>query len=133
MAFLECADPVRYNTLWSNLKNNSLTGAYNHPRTLTDSFNLLRNYRPPVTHTIPRDGSVNQRGTNVQFTQVKCTDQQHEAIAGTDVNTRADVTCYYCQRPGNIRLFYSNGENIKTLQVTLNQSEVLIPRQLGTT
>ena len=31
-----------------------------------------------------------------------------------------------CQRPGNIRLFCPNGENIQTFQVTLNQSEVLI-------
>ena len=28
MAFLECADPSRYNTSLSSLRNNSLTGAY---------------------------------------------------------------------------------------------------------
>ena len=30
MAFLECANPVRYNTLWYSLIQNSLTSAYNY-------------------------------------------------------------------------------------------------------
>ena len=32
-----------------------------------------------------------------------------------------------CQLPGQIRLFFPNGENIKIVQVHLNHSEVLIP------
>ena len=117
MDFLECDEPERYNTLWSSLRNNPLNGADHYPKTLTDSFNLLSHYRPPVNHTTPRGRGGNQRGTHLQFNQVKFTDQQREAIAGTDGNTRADVTCYNCQRPGHICLFCPNGENIQTFQV----------------
>ena len=84
MAFLECADPVRYKTLWYSLLNNSLTSAYHYPKTLTYSFNLLNNYRPPVTHTIPQDGGGKQIVINIQFIQIKVTDQKCEAISGTD-------------------------------------------------
>ena len=113
--------------MWSSLRNNSLTGADHYPKILTDSFNLLSHYRPPVTHTIPWDGGGNQQGKNVQLTQVKDTDKQNEAIEGTDGKTRADITCYNFQRPGHIHLFCPNGANIQTSQGTLNQSEVLIP------
>ena len=51
---------------------------------MTDSFNLLSNYRPPVTHTISQDVGGKQLGTDVQFNQVRGTGQQREAIAGTD-------------------------------------------------
>ena len=77
-------------------------------------------------NTIPRYGGGNQWGTNVQFTQVKVPNQQREAISGTDGNTRADITCYNCQRSRHIRLFCPYGTNIQKNQVTLNQSEVLI-------
>ena len=127
MDFLECDDPARYKTLWYSLRNNYLTGTYHYPNTLNNSLNLLIHYRTPVTHTIPCDGGGNQRGTNVQFTQVKGTDQQREAISRTDRNTRGDVTCYNCQCPGDIHLFLPNGANIQTFQFSLNQSEVLIP------
>ena len=126
MAFLECTVPARYNTLWSILRNNSLTGKNHYPRTLTDLFNLLSHYRPLVMYTIPRDGGVNKWGKNVQFIQVKGNYQHREAIVGTEWNTRSDVTRYNFQRPGHIRLFCPNGANIQTFQVTLNHSDVLI-------
>ena len=120
MAFLECADLVRYKTLCYSIRNNSLTGEYHYPKTLADSFSLLIHYRPPVTHTIPQDGGGNKVGRNVHFTQVKFTDQQREAISGTYINTRSNVTCYDFQLPVHINLFCPNGANIKTFQVTLN-------------
>ena len=55
MNLLGCADPGIYKTVWSILRKNHLTTAENFPNTLTDSSNLLVHYRPPVTHTIPRD------------------------------------------------------------------------------
>ena len=82
---------------------------------------------PSVTHTTPQDGGKNQRGTNVQFTQVKGTNQQNEEIAGIDINTKDDVTCYNYQQPWHICLFCPNEENIQTFQVILIQPEVLIP------
>ena len=57
----------------------------------------------------------------------KSTEQQREEIAGTEINTRSDVTCYNCQRPGHIHLLCPNGENIQKFQVTLNKQEVLFP------
>ena len=104
-----------------------LTGVDHDPKTITDSFNLLSHCMPPVKHTIPQNGGGKQRGTNVQSTQVKGTDQQHEAIGGTDGNTRDDVTCYRCQRHIHVRLFCPNRANIQSFQVSLNQSELLIP------
>ena len=74
MSFLESADPERCNTLWSSLRKNSLTSADHYPKALTDSFNLLSHYRPLVKNTIPLYVGGNQRGKNVQFTQVKGTD-----------------------------------------------------------
>ena len=122
MAFLECSDPARYNTLLSSLRNNPLTGAYHYQKTLTYSLNLPNHYRPPVEHTTPQYGGGNQQCTNVQFNQVKGTGQQCEAIACTYRNTRSDVTCYNFQRPGHICLFCPNGANIQAFQVTLYQS-----------
>ena len=52
--FLECNDPGRYKTLWYSLRENYLTGIYNYPKILTESFNLPSHYRPPVTHTNTR-------------------------------------------------------------------------------
>ena len=112
--------------MWSSIRNNYLAGSYHYPNTLNDSVNLLSHYRPPVTHTIPRDGGGNQRGKNVQFTKVKGTDQQREEISVTDGNTRAGVICYNCQHCVYICLFCPNGDNIQTFQITLNQLEVLI-------
>ena len=94
MAFVELSDSGRYKTLWYSLSNNPLTIIDNYPYTLSDSFKILIHYRPPGTHTIPRDGGGRKRVTNLQFTQVKGTAQQREAIAVTDCNTRANVTCY---------------------------------------
>ena len=71
-------------------------------------------------------GRVSQRDTNVQFTQVKVTYQQHEEIAFTYGNNRAYVTYYTYQRHGNTSLFYPNRANIQQFQVTLNQTEVFI-------
>ena len=45
MAFIECADPVRYKTLLSILRNNSFTGEDHYPKTLTDSF-ISYTYHP---------------------------------------------------------------------------------------
>ena len=56
MSFLESADPERCNTLWSSLRKKSVTGAGHYPIILTDSFNFLSHYRPPVTRTTPQDG-----------------------------------------------------------------------------
>ena len=92
MSFLECDDPVRYKTLWYSLREKSLTGADYYPKTLTGSSNTLVHYRPPVTHTIPRDGGGKQQGEILHFTQVKGNDQQCDVIEGTGGNTRADVT-----------------------------------------
>ena len=99
MTFLECADNVRYKKLWFIIRNNCLTGTYHCLKKLTDSFKLPSHYMPSVTHTTPQDGGKNQRGTNVQFTQVKGTNQQNEEIAGIDINTKDDVTCYNYQQP----------------------------------
>ena len=67
MAFLECADYVRYKTLWHSLMNNPLIGADDYPKKFTDSFNLISNDKPLVTHTIPLDGGGKQRGKILQF------------------------------------------------------------------
>ena len=70
MYFLECDEPVRYNTLWSSIINNYLTGADHYPRIMTISFNLIIHNRTPVTHTIPQDGGVSLKGKNIQLKQV---------------------------------------------------------------
>ena len=66
-ALLELTDPGRYKTLWYGVRNNSLTYEDNYQKTLTEPFNLLRHYRPPVTHTKPWGGGGRQLGTNVKF------------------------------------------------------------------
>ena len=110
MDFLECSYPEIYKNLWSNLWEKPHTGVDNYLKTLTESFSLIINYRP-LTPTNPQYGGRSQRGINVQFTQIKVTVQQHEATSGTYGNTRADVTCFNCQRPGNIFFFFPNRDN----------------------
>ena len=126
MDLLECDDHTGYKIFWYSLRKNPHTSADHWPKTLTYSFNINNHYRQPIKHTLPWDGGGKQQGTNVQFTQVKGTGQQRETIARTDRSTGADVTCYNFQRPGHIRLFFSNGDIIQTFQATLNHSKVLI-------
>ena len=73
-------DPGRYKTQWSSLRNNSLSGAENYPKTLSESFNLLRYCRSPVIHTNPWYGGERKQSTNGNFTHVKGTDQRCELI-----------------------------------------------------
>ena len=103
MDFLEYDGPGEQNTLWYSLRINALTSEEKYPENLTESFNLIINYRSPVTHTNPWYGGGQQRDANVQFHQLKETDQQRDAIAGTKGTARAlvktsitmDTSVYY--------------------------------------
>jgi len=67
IAFLKRSDKVRYGQLITDLENQHTMGNDNYPTNITETYNLLTNYKKPRTVPPRRSGETN---TNTSTTPV---------------------------------------------------------------
>jgi hypothetical protein len=97
IAFLRRADPVRYTTLTTDLENQFTRGNDQYPTTVTDTYNMLVNYKKPSSSQ-PRGGrDIPSPGTRT----VTEPPQGELAFALTAAPDLSTIQCYNCQVMGH--------------------------------
>jgi hypothetical protein len=106
IAFLKRADKIRYGLLITELENQFTRGTDQYPTNITETYNLLVNYKKPIaareknqTRTPREDnrrGNNNDRNTN--NTQ---TDELAFVQRATETPPIDEVQCYNCQQMGH--------------------------------
>ena len=91
VCLITSAESYWYSRIWENLKNITLLGTDNYPKTTTTTYDILCRYKKPTpqrqVHTSP---------AAVMFVQSGDTDKNKTA-PGIDGRLFPEVTCYHCQ------------------------------------
>ena len=103
IAFLRRADLTRYSALLTDLENQYTRGTDQYPTTVTDTYNLLVNYKKPTTPAPQRgrdNTTTNTAGAPNASTPPAA--QTELAFAQTGVAPPIDtIQCYNCQDMGH--------------------------------
>ena len=115
MAILKRADPRRYGSLQTTLKNSYLFKDDNYPKTIADTLRVLNNYTQdlvPLTNTHAdgggrsggssiRNGGQSASSRGIAFLQT--TGGNCSFLKGTDNGFHPEITCYLCGIKGHYK------------------------------
>ena len=96
--FILHADRHRYGGLITNLQNDYLTGTDNYPKTITDAYSRLTNWKDPMGSS----RNNNNNGTGVAFANVDGNNNGNST--NKNKKNKDHITCFNCQEQGH----YSN-------------------------
>ena len=109
----------QYSGIWNDLKNSTLLGTDNYPKTTTVAYNLLCHYKKPASpyqlHAPPEEVTFIQSGDTYN----------NNTTPVNDGRSFPEVTCYCCQDVGNYA--------VNCLSSTANTSTVSKSLQVGLT
>jgi len=98
IAFLKRADKNRYSLLVTDLENNFTRGTDQYPTSITETYNLLVNYKKPENkerHSRAPRANGGDRNTSVQQDELAFVQQVQPNVP------LEDVQCYNCQQMGH--------------------------------
>ena len=95
--FILHADRHRYGSLITSLQNDYLNGTDNYPKTITDAYSRLTNWKDPSGNS-----RSNNNNAGVAFTNVGS--NNNNGNGGNKNKNKDHVTCFNCQQQGH----YSN-------------------------
>jgi hypothetical protein len=112
IGFLERAGKRRYGGLWIDLENQFTPGQDHYPNDLTGAYNLLLNYKAPLSRQQGR-----REHNNADEVRGLSFLQNSAAVPGKDGVTHTSIKCYNCQGQGHSARVCPVEEEVTMVQV----------------